>query len=105
MDINIKENGVLVFNDLKVDTYTHQAWRGEREIYFSGKEYELMILFLKNPRRILNKQYLYEQAWQKTFLGQSNILEVYINYLRTKLELLHEPQIIFTVRGYGYILR
>lgn len=101
----MNNNEVLVFNDLQLDTETHQAWRGEREIYLSKKEYELLILFMKSPRHILDKQFLYEQVWKKEFAGQSNILEVYINYLRNKLELNHEPQIIFTVRGYGYLLR
>ena len=97
---------IIQFNDLKVDTGTHQVWRSNNEVYLTKTEYELLILFLHHPRHVLDKKYLYETIWKKEYTeNSSNVVEVYVNYLRNKLENHSIGKLIFTVHGYGYVLR
>jgi DNA-binding response OmpR family regulator len=65
----------------------------------------LLELFLRHPRQVLNRDTIYEQVWGYDFGGESNIIEVYVRYLRAKLEAEDEPRLIQTVRGVGYVLR
>lgn len=96
---------VLEFEDLKLDTGTHQAFRGERAIELTAKEYELLELFLRNPRQVLTRDLIYDRVWGYDFGGESNIIEVYVRYLRKKSEQFSGPRLIHTVRGVGYVLR
>ena len=96
---------VLAFADLKLDTGTHQVFRGEREIELTAKEFELLELFLRHPRQVLTRDVIYERVWGYDFGGESNIIEVYVRYLRQKTEAAQEPRLIHTVRGVGYVLR
>lgn len=96
---------VLTFQDLKLDTGTHQAFRGERQIDLTAKEYELLELFMRHPRQVLTREVIYDQVWGYDFGGESNIIEVYVRYLRKKTEEDDEPRLIHTVRGVGYVLR
>jgi two-component system response regulator MprA len=96
---------VLSFADLRLDTGTHQAYRGEREIELTAKEYELLELFLRHPRQVLTREVIYDRVWGYDFGGESNIIEVYVRYLRQKTEASEEPRLIHTVRGVGYVLR
>ena len=96
---------VLRFADLILDTGTHTARRGGREIDLTTTEYELLLQFLRHPRQVLAKEQLVDRVWGYDFEGNYNILEVYVRYLRTKLELGGEPRLIHTVRGAGYLLR
>ena len=96
---------VLAFADLKLDTGTHQVFRGEREIELTAKEFELLELFLRHPRQVLTRDVIYERVWGYDFGGESNIIEVYVRYLRQKTEGAREPRLIHTVRGVGYVLR
>ncbi|HEX9015182.1 MAG TPA: response regulator transcription factor [Chloroflexota bacterium] len=96
---------VLRFSDLILDTGTHTARRGEREIDLTTTEYELLQQFIRHPRQILAKEQLVDRVWGYDFEGNYNILEVYVRYLRTKLESAGEPRLIHTVRGAGYLLR
>lgn len=96
---------VLTFADLRLDTGTHQAFRGERPIELTAKEYELLELFLHHPRQVLTRDVIYDRIWGYDFGGESNIIEVYIRYLRQKLEEGEEPRLLHTVRGVGYVLR
>jgi len=96
---------VLAFADLKLDTGTHQVFRGEREIELTAKEFELLELFLRHPRQVLTRDVIYERVWGYDFGGESNIIEVYVRYLRQKTEAGQEPRLIHTVRGVGYVLR
>ena len=95
----------LSFADLRLDTGTHQAFRGERSIDLTAKEYELLELFLRNPRQVLTRELIYDRVWDYDFGGESNIIEVYVRYLRQKTEADGEPRLIHTVRGVGYVLR
>ena len=96
---------VLAFADLKLDTGTHQVFRGEREIELTAKEFELLELFLRHPRQVLTRDVIYDRVWGYDFGGESNIIEVYVRYLRQKTEGAQEPRLIHTVRGVGYVLR
>jgi two-component system response regulator MprA len=95
----------LSFGDLRLDLGTRQAFRGERAIELTAKEYELLELFLRNPRQVLTRDVIYDRVWGYDFGGESNIIEVYVRYLRQKTEAEGEPRLIHTVRGVGYVLR
>jgi two-component system, OmpR family, response regulator MprA len=96
---------VLRFADLERDTGSRLAKRGAREFALSTTEYELLQLFMRRPRQVLTRDVIMERVWGYDFEGESNVLEVYIGYLRTKLEAKSEPRLIHTVRGAGYVLR
>ena len=93
---------VLRFADLALDTGTHRAYRGERAIDLTAKEYELLELFLRNPKQVLTRDVIFDRVWGYDFGGESNIIEVYVRYLRQKTESDTEPRLIHTVRGVGY---
>jgi two-component system response regulator MprA len=96
---------VLTFSDLTLDTNTRQAYRKDREINLTATEYDLIELFLHHPRQVLTREVIFDRVWGYDFGGESNVLDVYIRYLRQKLEEAGEPRLIFTVRGVGYVLR
>jgi len=96
---------VLCFEDLELDTATRQATRGKRTIELSTTEYELLAMFLRNPRTVLTRAVLMDRVWGSDFEGGPNVLEVYIGHLRSKLEQHGEKRLIQTVRGAGYVLR
>ena len=96
---------ILKFSDLTLDTGTRQAFRGERAIDLTAKEYELLELFMRNPRQVLTREVIFDRVWDYDFGGESNIIEVYVRYLRQKLETNEEPRLLHTVRGVGYVLR
>ncbi|MBV9230003.1 MAG: response regulator transcription factor, partial [Chloroflexi bacterium] len=96
---------LLCFSDLELDTATRQAKRGDRIIDLSTTEYELLALFLRNPRVVLTRGLLLDRIWGSDFEGGPNVLEVYIGHLRSKLEQQGERRLIQTVRGAGYVLR
>ena len=96
---------VLCFADLELDTATRQAKRGQRSIELSTTEYELLSLFLRNPRVVLTRNVLMDRIWGRDFEGGPNVLEVYIGHLRSKLEQDGAKRLLQTVRGAGYVLR
>ena len=96
---------ILRFADLTLDTGTHRAYRGERPIDLTAKEYELLELFMRNPRQVLTRDVIFDRVWGYDFGGESNIIEVYVRYLRQKTEGETEPRLVHTVRGVGYVLR
>jgi two-component system response regulator MprA len=96
---------ILCFADLELDTATRQAKRDNRIIDLSTTEYELLALFLRNPRIVLTRGVIMDRIWGQDFEGGPNVLEVYIGHLRNKLEQLGEKRLIQTVRGAGYVLR
>ena len=96
---------MLSFADLRLDTGTRQASRGDRIISLTAKEYELLELFLRHPRQVLTRDMIFDRVWGYDFGGESNIIEVYIRYLRQKLEFQGEQRLLHTVRGMGYVLR
>ncbi len=81
------------------------ARRGAREIPLSRTEYQLLELLLANPRRVMSRDVIFEKVWGYDFGPDSNSLDVYIGYLRRKLEQHGEPRLIHTVRGVGYVMK
>ncbi len=101
-----RERGaVLRFADLSVDLRTRQVFRGEREIQLSAKEFDLLSYFARHPRQVLTRDQLLDAVWGYQFEGESNVVDVYVGYLRQKLEAANEPRLIHTVRGVGFALR
>jgi two-component system response regulator MprA len=97
---------ILRFSDLSLDTGTHRAYRDDRAIDLTAKEYELLELFMRNPRQVLTREVIFDRVWGYDFGGESNIIEVYVRYLRQKTEHIEgESRLIHTVRGVGYVLR
>jgi two-component system response regulator MprA len=96
---------VYKFGDLTMDTASRQVTRGDRLVPLTAKEYELLELFLRHPRQVLTREVIFDRVWGYDFGGESNVLEVYIRYLRQKLEAEGEPRLIHTVRSVGYVLR
>ncbi len=96
---------VLTYADLSLDTSTRLATRKGRVISLTAKEYDLLELFLRHPRQVLTREMIFDRVWGYDFGGESNVLDVYIRYLRQKLETGDETRLIHTVRGVGYVLR
>jgi two-component system, OmpR family, response regulator MprA len=96
---------VLEFADLKLDSSTRSAIRGDRNIPLTAKEFDLLELFIRHPRQVMTREVIFDKVWDYDFGGESNVLDVYIRYLRQKLEENDEPRLIFTVRGVGYVMR
>lgn len=95
----------LVYENLVLNLDTREVRRGDRNIELTAKEFELLHLFMKNPKRVLTRDTIMEKIWGYDYSGESNVLEVYINMLRQKLEEQGEERVIRTVRGAGYVLR
>ena len=101
----IVEEETLQFADLTVNTSTREVTRSGRRIDLTAKEFDVLELFMRHPRQVLTRDILYERIWGYDFSGESNIIEVYVRYLRSNLESGGEPRLIHTVRGVGYALR
>jgi two-component system copper resistance phosphate regulon response regulator CusR len=100
-----KEDHTLVFDDLKLDTWNNIVERDGQEITLTAKEYTLLELFMRHPNKILSREYIAEQVWKIDFDTGTNFIDVYINYLRKKIEKGFKGKLIHTVIGMGYILR
>jgi two-component system response regulator MprA len=95
----------LAYADLTLDTRTRFAFRGERQIELTTREYDLLHLFLQHPNQVLTRDQIMERVWGFDFPGESNVLEVYVSNLRRHLEADGESRLLQTVRGAGYALR
>jgi DNA-binding response OmpR family regulator len=97
---------VLQFGDLQLNTATREVLRGDRQIDLTATEYNLLHLFMSHPRQVLDRQTILNRVWGYDFLGETNIIEVYVRYLREKIEdTPSSPRLIQTVRGVGYVLK
>ncbi|MEI2581728.1 response regulator transcription factor [Scytonema sp. PRP1] len=99
------DQDVLQFADLSLNRRTREVFRGERAIELTVKEFDLLEYLLSHPRQVYARDQILEHVWGYDFMGDSNIIEVYIRYLRLKLEENNEKRLIQTVRGVGYVLR
>src|SRR5262249_36424 len=97
--------GILKFAEMVMDLQTMEVRRGKRELELTRTEFRLLELFMRNPRVVLSPSRIFEEVWGYDSGGSSNALEVYVSYLRRKLEADGEPRLIHTVRGVGYTLR
>jgi len=96
---------VVEVGDLRLDPATRQAWRGEEEIALSAKEFALLEAFMRSPGYVLSRTQLLEQAWEYDYAHRSNVIEVYVRYLRCKIDIPFGVASLETVRGAGYRLR
>lgn len=96
---------LLRFSDVTLDPVTREVKRGARSIELTRTEFLLLELFLHNPRRVLTREIILDRVWGFDFGPESNSLEVYIGYLRKKMEMEGEARVIHTIRGVGYVLR
>jgi two-component system response regulator MprA len=96
---------ILRYSDLMLDTGTRLAKRAERTFELTAKEYDLLEYLMRNPRQVLTREQILDRVWGYDFGGESNVLEVYIRYLRQKTEANAEQRLIHTVRSVGYVLR
>ncbi|MFD7025778.1 response regulator transcription factor [Promicromonospora sukumoe] len=98
------EDAVLAVGDLRLDEDAHEVWRAGEEIHLTATEFELLRYLMRNPRRVLSKAQILDRVWNYDFGGQANIVELYVSYLRRKIDRGREPM-IHTLRGVGYVLR
>lgn len=96
---------LLQFENLSLNRKTREVFRGQRAIELTAKEFDLLEYLITNPRQVLTRDQILEKVWGYDFMGDSNIIEVYIRYLRLKLEENTEKRLIHTVRSVGYVLR
>lgn len=99
------ESQVVSYADVTLDPTTHQAWRGETKLTLTVTEFNLLHLFLRHPRQVLERLQILNEVWGYDFGGDDNVLEIYVGYLRKKMEAGGQPRLIQTVRGVGYVLR
>ncbi|MFO7982233.1 MAG: response regulator transcription factor [Desulfuromonadales bacterium] len=95
----------LTFADLRLDPVTHKVWRSGKEISLTAKEYALLEYFMRNPNKILTRTMIAEHVWDYNFDSFTNIIDVYVNYLRKKVDKDFDVKLIHTVRGVGYVLK
>ncbi|MGO8870247.1 MAG: response regulator transcription factor [Acidimicrobiales bacterium] len=98
------DQGRLRFSDLVVDVNTHEAWRGDHPLDLTATEFRLLHYLMANARRVVSKAQILDAVWDEGFGGESNIVEIYISYLRKKVD-CHDPPLIHTIRRVGYSLR
>ncbi|MFJ4874372.1 response regulator transcription factor [Streptomyces sp. NPDC088745] len=94
----------LVVGDLRLDEDSREVWRGEAEVRLTATEFELLRFLMRNPRRVLSKAQILDRVWNYDFGGQANVVELYISYLRKKID-AGRPPMIHTRRGAGYLIR
>ncbi len=102
---NVERPAAIEVGDLRLDPGTRQVWRGDTEIDLSSKEFTLLETFMRHAGYVLSRTQLLEQAWEYDFEHRSNVVEVYIRYLRRKIDVPFDRVSIETVRGAGYRLR
>ena len=100
----VKPGSQLVVGDLALDEDSHEVTRGGEEIQLTATEFELLRYLMRNPRRVLSKAQILDRVWNYDFGGQANVVELYISYLRKKIDAGREPM-IHTLRGAGYVLK
>ncbi|MGW8423932.1 response regulator transcription factor [Peribacillus simplex] len=103
--IEDEDDGWLNTADLKVNVKTREVIRGESQIDLTPKEYDLLLYLLKNKRQVLNRDQILEAVWGYDFYGETNVVDVYIRYVRKKLEFGFDTPLIHTVRGVGYVMK
>ncbi|MEH7304883.1 response regulator transcription factor [Neobacillus drentensis] len=100
-----KDEDFLTFSDLKVNPKTREVFRGEVAIDLTPREFDLLVFLMSNKRQVLNRDQILGAVWGYDFFGDTNVVDVYIRYIRKKMELPNTPALIHTVRGVGYVLK
>jgi DNA-binding response OmpR family regulator len=102
---SVSKTTQLSFLDITLDTQTHGVWRNGRQLTLTAKEYVLLEIFLRHPRQVLSRSMIAERLWNEEAENLSNVIDVYVGYLRRKLCEGGEPNVIQTIRGFGYQLK
>ena len=102
--VSEREEAVLVVGDLRMDEDAHEVTRDGVDVRLTATEFELLRYFMRNPKRVLSKAQILDRVWQYDFGGQANIVELYVSYLRRKIDKGREPM-LHTLRGVGYVLK
>lgn len=100
----VRNDSTLVVGDLSLDEDSHEVTRGGDVINLTATEFELLRYLMRNPRRVLSKAQILDRVWNYDFGGQANVVELYISYLRKKID-ANRPAMIHTMRGAGYVLK
>ena len=100
-----EKSNVLKVSDLSLYVDTHRVFRGQKEILLSSKEYALLHYMMQNAGTVLSRDKLEQHVWDYDFSGGSNVIDVYIRYLRKKVDEGYSKKLIHTIRGYGYVLK
>ncbi|KML35938.1 MULTISPECIES: response regulator transcription factor [Bacillaceae] len=95
----------LEVSDLKLNEKTREVSRGDQSIELTPREFDLLVYLMTNKKQVLNREQILEAVWGYDFLGDTNVVDVYIRYLRKKIDLPEMPSLIHTIRGVGYVLK
>ncbi len=101
----VDEKGWLQFSDLRLNEGTREVYRKDRLIELTPREFDLLVYLLENQKQVLTRDQILNKVWGYDYIGDTNVVDVYIRYLRKKIELESEAQLIHTVRGVGYVLK
>lgn len=105
-NITVKNNNEIIkVKDIVMDNKTHQVWRGNKEIELTKKEFDLLETLLINKNVVLTRDQLIEEVWGYEYAGDTNVVDVFIRYLRSKIDDGFEDKLIITVRGVGYVIK
>jgi two-component system OmpR family response regulator len=104
MASEVREDPEISVGDLVLNEETYEVFRGGTRVDLTATEFELLRYLMRNPKRVLSKSQILDRVWSYDFGGRSSIVEIYISYLRKKIDTLG-PAMIHTVRGVGYVLR
>jgi two-component system OmpR family response regulator len=102
--VQASTSSVLKVGDLELDEDSHEVFRAGEEVHLTATEFELLRFLMRNPRRVLSKPQILDRVWNYDFGGQANVVELYISYLRKKID-AGRPPMIHTMRGAGYVLK
>ncbi|MEH7375209.1 response regulator transcription factor [Neobacillus drentensis] len=100
-----EDSNSLTLADLKINPKTREVFRGEEQIELTPREFDLLVYLMTNKRHVLNRDQILEAVWGYDFVGDTNVVDVYIRYVRRKMEQPNKPALIHTVRGVGYVLK
>ena len=100
-----ESSNTLQFADLSLDEKTREVRRGNESIELTPREFDLLVYLLRNKKQVLNRGQIIEAVWGYDYLGDTNVVDVYIRYIRKKIDLEGHESLIHTVRGVGYVLR
>ena len=103
--VKAEESTILSCADLSLDTARHRVTRGDHEIELTGREFALLQYFLENKTHVLSREQILTQVWGYQYMGETNVVDVYVRYLRNKIDDSFETKLLHTIRGVGYVLR
>ncbi|MGG4112100.1 two-component system response regulator YkoG [Bacillus subtilis] len=95
----------LTYDDLRVNEKTREVRRGDKEVELTPREFDLLVYMLKHPQQVLTREQILSSVWGFDYIGDTNVVDVYIRYIRKKLDYPYEKQLIHTIRGVGYVIK